>query len=279
MFANKIGKLAENIFVALGAIGLCTISIILLTLLWPFIQVCLDTATQPTRVHFRDNGIHLTGSINGRSVADVIFILLFQQGDAGDRGVVTIRLDSKGGDVHAAKLMNRALSLDRLIRGTRYRMTVGSHNICASACTMIFAHGDMRVASRDSLFMFHGPVHAGQYVEMSLWNDIILTVRRAVPLMINPIYKADPALARQLQLDEIYDSPNNTAYFSGQQLHAAFPAFLELSKDKRIEPACLSEERADAAVKKCEANPHQNPAGLAPYCRDIFEPSERQCDR
>jgi len=71
--------------------------------------------------------------------------------------VVTVHLDSPGGDVSAALQIN-----GRLKQSGRLVVTsVADEAQCMSSCTLIFAAGDRRLAGQRSRFRFHAPLYVG----------------------------------------------------------------------------------------------------------------------
>jgi hypothetical protein len=72
--------------------------------------------------------------------------------------VVTVRLDSPGGDVSAALQIHDRLKQSGHVVVT----TVDDDAQCMSSCTLIFASGDRRLAGHRSRFRFHAPLYVGR---------------------------------------------------------------------------------------------------------------------
>jgi hypothetical protein len=88
--------------------------------------------------------------------------------------VVTVHLDSPGGDVSAALQIN-----DRLKRSDRLVVTsVADEARCMSSCTLIFAAGDRRLAGHRSRFRFHAPLYVGRLPLPGPMVDLIEAMTR-----------------------------------------------------------------------------------------------------
>jgi hypothetical protein len=106
--------------------------------------------------------------------------------------VVTIRLDSPGGDVSAALQIH-----DRLKQGGRLVVTsVDDDSRCMSSCTLIFAAGDKRLAGQTSRFRFHAPLYVGRLPLPGLVVDLIEGMTRRG--IANTYAEASPEFARYL---------------------------------------------------------------------------------
>lgn len=70
--------------------------------------------------------------------------------------VITIDLHSSGGSVPDLGVIKETVSILKE-RGYVVKTLVRDMNYCASACTHIFLVGDIRVAHKNSVFMFHAP--------------------------------------------------------------------------------------------------------------------------
>jgi hypothetical protein len=106
--------------------------------------------------------------------------------------VVTIRLDSPGGDVAAALQIH-----DRLKQGDRLVVTsVVNEAQCMSSCTLIFAAGDQRLAGPRSRFRFHAPLYVGRLPLPGPVVDLIEAMTRRG--IANTYAEASPGFARYL---------------------------------------------------------------------------------
>jgi hypothetical protein len=106
--------------------------------------------------------------------------------------VVTVRLDSPGGDVSAALQIN-----DRLKRSDRLVVTsVADEARCMSSCTLIFAAGDQRLAGHRSRFRFHAPLYVGRLPLPELVADLIEAMTRRG--IANTYAEISPEFARYL---------------------------------------------------------------------------------
>ena len=69
---------------------------------------------------------------------------------------ITINLHSPGGELDAAKLIEEQIDILKE-HGVHVKTIVESSNACMSACPIIFLAGDEKIASSNSIFMFHSP--------------------------------------------------------------------------------------------------------------------------
>lgn len=69
---------------------------------------------------------------------------------------ITIDLHSPGGSLYAEKLIETQVAALKE-RGIKIKTVIGDKNACMSACPLIFLLGDERIASTNSVFMFHAP--------------------------------------------------------------------------------------------------------------------------
>jgi len=112
---------------------------------------------------------------------------------------ITIVLHSPGGDVDVAMFIREQI---RVLKenGVTVNTLVKSHDICASACPLVFLAGETHIASSDSVFMFHSP-----YYESESSNSIIIStvlerqLRRSretyINLVVKPNCPKDPNFA------------------------------------------------------------------------------------
>jgi hypothetical protein len=109
-----------------------------------------------------------------------------------NRPVVTLRLDSPGGDVASAMQIH-----DRLRRGDlRVATRVSDSAQCMSSCTLIYAAGDERLAGSRARFRFHAPAYVGK---LPLPGPIVGLVETMARLGIANTYaEAAPEFARYL---------------------------------------------------------------------------------
>jgi hypothetical protein len=106
--------------------------------------------------------------------------------------VVTVRLDSPGGDVSAALQIH-----DRLKRDGRLVVTsVADEARCMSSCTLIFAAGERRLAGYQSRFRFHAPLYVGRLPLPGPVVDLIEAMTRRG--IANTYAEASPEFARYL---------------------------------------------------------------------------------
>lgn len=120
---------------------------------------------------------------------------------------ITLRLDSNGGEIPSAVNLANFLR-EKAAQGLF--VTTFNRTKCNSACTIIFAAGQKRTASRGAIFFFHsvGVKGAGkdhddvQFHWARVWSSQIANV--------------DPRLAQELDQDEILlGSANERTYRAG----------------------------------------------------------------
>jgi hypothetical protein len=106
--------------------------------------------------------------------------------------VVTVHLDSPGGDVSAAFQIN-----DHLKRSDRLVVTsVADEAQCMSSCTLIFAAGNRRLAGQRSRFRFHAPLYVGRLPLPEPVVDLIEAMTRRG--IANTYAEISPEFARHL---------------------------------------------------------------------------------
>jgi hypothetical protein len=135
----------------------------------------------------RSRDISISGIISQETADWVLDELETLQGP-----VVTVHLDSPGGDVSAALQIN-----DRLKRSNRLVVTsVADEARCMSSCTLIFAAGNRRLAGRQSRFRFHAPLYVGWLpLPEPVVSVIEAMTRRGIA---NTYAEASPEFARYL---------------------------------------------------------------------------------
>lgn len=69
---------------------------------------------------------------------------------------ININLHSPGGNLFVTKVILEQIKLLKE-RGIKIHTVVDPQNACMSACPLVFLSGDTRVASGNSVFMFHAP--------------------------------------------------------------------------------------------------------------------------
>jgi hypothetical protein len=106
--------------------------------------------------------------------------------------VVTIHLDSPGGDVSAALQINEALKRSDSLVVT----SVADEARCMSSCTLIFAAGDRRLAGQRSRFRFHAPLYVGWLPLPGPVVDLIEAMTRRG--IANTYAEVSPEFARYL---------------------------------------------------------------------------------
>lgn len=106
---------------------------------------------------------------------------------------LTLRLESEGGQIPSA--VNLANFLREKVAQGLY-VTTYNRAQCNSACTIIFAAGQKRIAARGAKFYFHsvGVDGAGK--------DHDAVQQRWANIWIGEIGKVDPRLAQELEVDE-----------------------------------------------------------------------------
>jgi hypothetical protein len=106
--------------------------------------------------------------------------------------VVTVRLDSPGGDVSAALQIH-----DRLKQSGHVVVTIVDDDArCMSSCTLIFVSGDRRLAGHRSRFRFHAPLYVGRLpLPEPVTGLIEAMTRRGIA---NTYAEASPEFARYL---------------------------------------------------------------------------------
>jgi ATP-dependent protease ClpP protease subunit len=131
--------------------------------------------------------ITISGVITQETANTVLDELANQPGP-----VVTINLDSPGGDVSAAFQIH-----DRLKRDGRLVVTsVADGARCMSSCTLIFAAGNRRLAGSQSRFRFHAPLYVGRLPLPGPMVDVIEAMTRRG--IANTYAEASPEFARYL---------------------------------------------------------------------------------
>lgn len=113
-----------------------------------------ETYTVETKVISTPGGnltiVILDGSLNRGVAKDTIAAL-----NSADGSDIYLELNSRGGYLtEAEEIYNRIKSLKE--EGKSISTFVASGSVCASACTVIFAAGEKRVAGEAASFMVHG---------------------------------------------------------------------------------------------------------------------------
>ena len=106
--------------------------------------------------------------------------------------VVTVHLDSPGGDVSAALQINDSLKGSDSLVVT----SVADEARCMSSCTLIFAAGDRRLAGQRSRFRFHAPLYVGWLPLPGPVVDLIEAMTRRG--IANTYAEVSPEFARYL---------------------------------------------------------------------------------
>jgi hypothetical protein len=106
--------------------------------------------------------------------------------------VVTVHLDSPGGDVSAALQINEALKRSDSLVVT----SVADEARCMSSCTLIFAAGDRRLAGQRSRFRFHAPLYVGWLPLPGPMVDLVEAMTRRG--IANTYAEVSPEFARYL---------------------------------------------------------------------------------
>lgn len=138
--------------------------------------------------------------------------------NAGDRNI-TIELDSGGGNLGAALVANAELK--------KYRVNTLVKNECASSCTVLFAAGRIRTASRGANFMFHA-VHVEhidkklKYNKKKNVNGVTAdqVAQNYAAAWLRTIRSASPSLANLLDKKRTLTRGDETN-FSGAELRSS----------------------------------------------------------
>lgn len=128
---------------------------------------------------------------------------------SGDRNI-TVELDSGGGNLGAAFRANAQLK--------SYGVNTLVKNECASACTVLFAAGKTRSASRGANFMFHA-VHV-EHIDSKLRKQGFTTKSVAQDYAnrwLASVRAVSPSLAARLQSRRTLIAGSDTNY-SGNEL-------------------------------------------------------------
>lgn len=194
--------------------------LLLALLLPPPAASALADGASPVR---REGSVfHIEGPIRfftERRFADILIAAMAE----GVAQPLELRLDSEGGNLDATFGMLEAMERARRA-GASFRTRVPAGAICYSACTLLFAAGDERVAGDDASFLFHGIVHRGP-VGGSGRQDRTALVAAAREKYLAGIGEADPGLARWLREREIV-ARNLEVTFPARELSRIFPAYV-----------------------------------------------------
>jgi hypothetical protein len=129
--------------------------------------------------------------------------------NSGDRNI-TVELDSGGGNLGAA--------LNAGVRLRSYGVNTLVRNDCASSCTVLFAAGKTRSASRGANFMFHA-VHV-EHIDKKLKKQGLTSKSVAQDYAnrwLAAVRAASPSLADRLQQRRTLIAGSDTNY-SGSEL-------------------------------------------------------------
>ncbi|MCW5751395.1 MAG: hypothetical protein KIT81_09630 [Alphaproteobacteria bacterium] len=191
--------------------------------------LCLLLASPPARSAAGSDGISRDGDIiriegRIRFVTEKRFAaLLAQPGANGQARRIELHLDSEGGNLDATFGMLREMAAARRA-GMRFLTRVPAGAICYSACTLLFAAGEERIAGDDASFLFHGIVHRGPDGGRTR-PDRAALVAAAREKYLAGIGEADPGLARWLREREIV-ARNLEVTFAAGELSRIFPAYV-----------------------------------------------------
>lgn len=147
-----------------------------------------------------DIEIKLSGKIDKSSIAETIMKL--RNAANSNRAFyknITLKLDSIGGDI------NQAIKLFREIKNltknpdVSINTKVANRDDCDSACTIIFAAGEKRIAGRKAKFGFHSPDYIKGYGAGLSRKDIKAIEEEFRQKWLTAIAEADPVVAREIQ--------------------------------------------------------------------------------
>jgi len=129
---------------------------------------------------------------------------------------ITINLHSPGGELFAAYVIREQAHILQE-RGVKIKTVIDDKNACMSACPIIFMLGDERVASANSVFMFHSPYVQFPYnTSEDVMREVMREIRTdkdAYAKMLEDMCPNDPAI----KLD-IYDHQEH--YYRADELAA-----------------------------------------------------------
>jgi hypothetical protein len=141
----------------------------------------------PSDVAFQGARIRIDGVIT-QDIADRVADRL----DRLPGGLVTIDLDSPGGEVGAALLIHNRLNASGRPVVTR----VADGERCMSSCTLFFAVGDRRLSGPQARFRFHSPRYIGWF---PLPGPAVGLIEGLTRRAMTAVYAdASPAFARYL---------------------------------------------------------------------------------
>lgn len=96
------------------------------------------------------SNFNFSGAINPKTANSLIEKIQKQLWN-GDRDIV-ITLDSRGGEIPSALAIVKYL---KQLKSSGRRIVTYNRSLCASACTILFAAGDVRMATPRAQFLFH----------------------------------------------------------------------------------------------------------------------------
>lgn len=120
----------------------------------------LDDGEKPIKSFYdKSYADHSTNTIYIGEISDNAFSVLEIEGSIMQMNgakEITIVLNSPGGSLFAAEIMKVQMDLFRK-RGVTLTTKILPNESCMSACPLIFAYGDKRIADDTSVLMFHSP--------------------------------------------------------------------------------------------------------------------------
>jgi ATP-dependent protease ClpP protease subunit len=179
-----------------------------------------DGRPAQTRISFIDGGLFLGGTITAAGLP--VFAAKLAVAAVTADGPVVVTLNSAGGNLEAALRMAAAIRLAGRI--AEIGTLVPEDASCQSACTVVFAAGQDRMAGPSSVFMFHGIRWTGQKADADLETAARLEFdleRR----YLDALTAADSALVEALKLRGVFDTVTPT-FLTAQELRALGDRFI-----------------------------------------------------
>lgn len=100
--------------------------------------------------------------------------------------------------------------------------------LCLSACTLIFAAGNQRIAAQDAIFLFHAPAPAEYLTTLATAQEINDERMAYAKMWLETIANASPLLARFLNEElHVLTDPSKEFAASADQIHKRFPDFIQ----------------------------------------------------
>ncbi|WP_207462337.1 hypothetical protein [Azospirillum sp. SYSU D00513] len=171
-----------------------------------------------TRISFTKGGVFLGGSITAASLP--VFAAKLAVSAVLADGPVIVSLNSVGGNLEAALRM--ATSLRWAEQLAFVRTFVPNDATCQSACTVVFATGQDRIAGQSAVFMFHGVRWTGQNADHESAARLEYDLERRY---FEALDAADPTLVEMLKARGVFDTVAPT-FLSAEEVSALGPRFI-----------------------------------------------------